>query len=569
MNRFLLFCVACLLLAAAPHGPASAGWTVTNLHPAGARYSWAYDVSGGQQVGHAGVGGTIHASLWSGTAESWVDLHPAGTSYSAAYGISGGQQVGNAHWGSWGHASLWSGTAASWVDLNPAGALYSSAKGVSGGQQVGYAYVGYNHASLWSGTAESWVDLNPTGAGWSYAYGVSGGQQVGFAEVGGVAHASLWSGTAESWVDLNPAGASLSDAYGVSGGQQVGSADGHASLWSGTAESWVDLHPAGAVASQAWGVSGGRQVGQANVGGEDHASLWSGTAESWVDLHALLPAGYHDSEARGLFTSGVDTWVAGFAYNTSLDREEAFLWHSQGPITSDVVATPNPMEVGTQVILSAIVDDFATGGSAVVSADYSLDGGTNWVPMGGTFGGVFADVTASFPAPITPGMYDLCVSGTDEYDNVGPEACIYFVVYDPEGGFVTGGGWIYSPAGACVLDPEAEGKANFGFVCKYKKGANVPTGQTEFQFKAADLNFHSTSYQWLVVAGPKAQFEGSGTINGTGNYGFMLTATDGQLAHDGVHKFRIKIWDKDTDAVVYDNGNDTPLGGGSIAIHMK
>jgi len=38
------------------------------------------------------------------------------------------------------------------------------------------------------------------------------------------------------------------------------------------------------------------------------------------------------------------------------------------------------------------------------------------------------------------------------------------------------------------------GKATFGFVSKYKKGATVPTGNTEFVFKAADLNFHSTSH---------------------------------------------------------------------------
>lgn len=37
------------------------------------------------------------------------------------------------------------------------------------------------------------------------------------------------------------------------------------------------------------------------------------------------------------------------------------------------------------------------------------------------------------------------------------------------------------------------GKATFGFVSKYKKGATLPTGETEFQFKAGNLNFMSTS----------------------------------------------------------------------------
>ena len=40
------------------------------------------------------------------------------------------------------------------------------------------------------------------------------------------------------------------------------------------------------------------------------------------------------------------------------------------------------------------------------------------------------------------------------------------------------------------------GKATFGFVAQYKKGATVPTGNTQFRFHAGDLHFHSTSYDW-------------------------------------------------------------------------
>jgi hypothetical protein len=96
------------------------------------------------------------------------------------------------------------------------------------------------------------------------------------------------------------------------------------------------------------------------------------------------------------------------------------------------------------------------------------------------------------------------------------------------------------------------GKANFGFVSKYKKGATTPEGGTEFQFKAGNLNFHSSSYDWLVVAGSKAINKGEGTINGAGNYGFMLSAIDGSKGIPD--KFRIKILDKNNgDAPVYDN----------------
>ena len=132
----------------------------------------------------------------------------------------------------------------------------------------------------------------------------------------------------------------------------------------------------------------------------------------------------------------------------------------------------------------------------------------------------------------------------------------------------SGGEWINSSEGACRLDPLLTGITTF--VSKYQKDANVPTGNTEFQFMVADLDLKSTSYDWLVIAGAKAQHEGTGTINGAGEYGFMLTATDGSP-----DKFRIKIWDKATDEIIYDNmigaaddaNLETAIEGSSIVIH--
>jgi hypothetical protein len=150
------------------------------------------------------------------------------------------------------------------------------------------------------------------------------------------------------------------------------------------------------------------------------------------------------------------------------------------------------------------------------------------------------------------------------------------VVYDPSAGFVTGGGWIDSPAGAYYPDPQLMGSANFGFVSKYKKGASTPTGETEFQYKVGNLNFHSSAYDWLVVSGGRAQYKGSGTINSAGNYGFLLTSIDGAIA-GGADRFRMKIWDKGTNSAVYDNqlgasdGSEpsTVIGGGSIVIRTS
>jgi hypothetical protein len=448
------------------------------------------------------------------------------------------------------------------------------------------------------------------------------------------------------------------------------------------------------------------------------------------------------------------------------------------PVVSNVVADPNPVAVNAEVTLTATVDDTETGGSNIVSAEYKLDDGT-WTsmdPEGGAFDSPIEDVTASFSAPAEAGLYDLCVQGTDVYGNTSEPECILLVVYDPAGGFVTGGGWIdsppeaYMPTGAVVVteanvdvdwftndtrydgyvdfvegpgdpplgigslemgttkgedkaqlfnydhmgtlladiesityatyrdsgstnsaaqypainmevdyvgdgssyttlvwepiyaygqsnlavdtwqtwdtmapsqtgwgggwwstknipgvcafncfvdwdtivtnNPNAKikygfgvnigsgwngvftgavdalsitvdettttydfeqtapptGKATFGFVSKYKKGADVPTGQTEFVFKAAGLNFHSSSYDWLVIADDTAKFKGWGTINGTGCYRFMLWAQDGDP-----DAFRIKIWteEDDVETVIYDNGMNQPIGGGQIVVHKK
>ncbi len=91
-------------------------------------------------------------------------------------------------------------------------------------------------------------------------------------------------------------------------------------------------------------------------------------------------------------------------------------------------------------------------------------------------------------------------------------------------------------------------------------------------FQNAGLEFHSTSYDWLVInqGGSNAQFKGWGTVNGTGSYRFMLWAGDG-TGPDGEDTFRIKIWQETGggETVVYDNGMDQPIAGGSIKVHKK
>jgi PKD repeat protein len=237
-------------------------------------------------------------------------------------------------------------------------------------------------------------------------------------------------------------------------------------------------------------------------------------------------------------------------------------------------------------IILAPVDPVAVGTTIAVSAPL-----TTWFPSesftaswrwgdGNVSPGVLIDENVTGSHQYTSaGVYTLTLKVHDDGGIYNDETTYqYVVVYDPSVGFVTGGGWIMSPPGSYNPDPTLTGKASFGFVSKYQKGKSIPDGNTEFQFKTADFNFSSTAYDWLVVTGAKAQFKGVGTINGSGEYGFMLTAIDGQInGSDGVDKFRIKIWDKSTGDILYDNQMDaednavptTELGGGSIEIHTS
>lgn len=246
--------------------------------------------------------------------------------------------------------------------------------------------------------------------------------------------------------------------------------------------------------------------------------------------------------------------------------------------TAPAVGTPafslNPKATTQSSSLSAAVSDNLSG---VVGGEYFLEsdpGAGNGTPLA-----LSADkttLTHTVGTNLAPGVYTVGVRSVDAAGNWSATATELLVVYDPNGGFVTGGGHIASPAGAWTADPSASGRATFGFVSKYQKGAATPTGNTEFQFNAGGLNFSSTSYDWLVISGARAQYKGSGTVNGAAGYKFLLTATDGAVSGGGgADKFRIKIT-KDGN-VIYDNllgapddtSNAQVLTGGSIVIHSK
>jgi hypothetical protein len=170
-----------------------------------------------------------------------------------------------------------------------------------------------------------------------------------------------------------------------------------------------------------------------------------------------------------------------------------------------------------------------------------------------------------------------CTLSTDQRGVTRPQgtACdigAFELEVSAEPSLVMGNGWFRSPAGAYIADPSLESYAIFAFVARYKQGANVPVGITKFMFNTGELNFQSSSYDWLVVTGSNyAKFKGSGMVNGElapngEEYKFKIWARDATP-----DTFRIKIWYEvdDSEVVVYDNGMDQEIEGGNIVIEIK
>ncbi len=247
------------------------------------------------------------------------------------------------------------------------------------------------------------------------------------------------------------------------------------------------------------------------------------------------------------------------------------------PNITGITLASDPVPVGSTVGISGSFTDPSSADTPTATV--------NWDDGAGGLPAAVTQSTRTFAGSRTftaPGVYTVLVTVVD--DDLGSAtmtAATYIVVFDPSAGFVTGGGWLNSAPGSCVMasvcgSADPGGMATFGFVARYKKGASTPSGNTEFQYHTAGLDFSSASYQWLVVAGARAQYKGAGTINGSGNYGFLITAIDGQRpGGGGVDRFRIKIWELASGSLVYDNklgspedsDDSTALGGGSITIH--
>ncbi len=225
--------------------------------------------------------------------------------------------------------------------------------------------------------------------------------------------------------------------------------------------------------------------------------------------------------------------------------------HNLAPVITSTSGVPSNLPLDTSLSVSANFTD--AGVLDTHTAVFSWGDGTSSA-------GSVSEVPGSGSAAgnhtyAAPGFYTVKVTVTDD-DGASDTATLGEVfVYDPND-FVTGGGWVTSPAGAWVANPGHTGKATFGFVAKYHKGG-VVKGNLEFQVHKG-INLHATSFDYLVISSGIATFEGDGRVNGVSGYHFKVVATDERYATSTKDLFWITI--TGPGGVVY-NGSTYPAGG--------
>jgi hypothetical protein len=129
--------------------------------------------------------------------------------------------------------------------------------------------------------------------------------------------------------------------------------------------------------------------------------------------------------------------------------------------------------------------------------------------------------------------------------------------------------------GAYTKCPDLTGMVSFEFNAEYKHGQTSPTG--EVQLFTPDFDFHSTSFDWLVVSDDDCgMLKGYGAISReTSEFKFSLVVCDGseRETHDEIV---VRIWSAADGSVVFNNGSDsldvsfeeaTKVKGGDVQVH--
>ncbi|MDB5885047.1 MAG: hypothetical protein JWR74_1218 [Polaromonas sp.] len=355
----------------------------------------------------------------------------------------------------------------------------------------------------------------------------------------------------------------------------------HAYFWPPDG-SFLDIGTLGGPFSAARGlndesqVAGIAQIESARLFARSHAFLWS-VAGGMRDLGTL---GGRNSDALAINGSGQ---VAGASDTVEIDpftfanpRTHAFYWSPSGP------AAGRMLDLGTFGGLTssafALNDSGQVVGKAATDpAHPNLSHAFVWTAAGGL-------VDLNTRVPDAPAGLTLTEAiAISQNGSILARTFGGLVLLEPAGnGFADAQLSMDSPPGAYREHPGLTGRARFSAGIRSGGAGQQPAGQTRFDLPQAGLRFESTVYDWLNVQASRAQYQGSGTLNGLGGYQFKVTLIDGakdsadDAENDKPHgrashaegtqdRLRIRIWHADAvrgvTVVDYDNQLDAGTEG--------
>lgn len=248
---------------------------------------------------------------------------------------------------------------------------------------------------------------------------------------------------------------------------------------------------------------------------------------------------FSDADAAATQVSCTDDGVYEVTLTAGRSRSTTTVTVSNSaPVAGTPSGPSTPAAIGTPVTLTVPVTDPGAGDTHTCTVDWQ-DGTTS------------VGVCTATHTYRKAGLYRPSVTVTDDD---GATATVRpgtdLVTYDPAGS-LTATGQLDRSGPPVTVD----------LALRYPKRAVTPDGTVTVRLDGGTRQFRSTHHEWLVAADGRAVYQGSGTINGTGNYGIRITATPDRI--------QLTIWDRTTGRPVFTNGTDGTALRGLIAVRPQ